>query len=199
MNWIRALCGKCLVLFLLMPTVSGGSYFVYIHGSGNFHPIVEGQAYRSAQLNPIQLVQYIKAYKIRSILNLRGLNIGSAWYEKERWAAEKLHVKLLDYGISANHDVSEADIDALLSIIRNAPKPILIHCKAGADRSGLVAALYLYSMEGNTAEEASKQLSVSYGHIPMWSSTQAMDRTFWRYIAAHTKRMVPSVMSSHEP
>ena len=184
MNIRRALCSKCLVLFLLMPAASGGSYLGYLQTSGNFHSIVAGEAYRSGQLTYDEFVHYIRQYNIKSIINLRGTNKGSSWYEDELAATRQMHVKLVDYGISANKDVPDADIETLMRIIRDAPKPILIHCKGGADRSGLMAALYLYSL-GRTADESSRQLSVSYGHISFWNTTQAMDRTFWRYVDAH--------------
>ena len=180
----RALCARCLVLFFLMPAVSGGSYLGYLQTSGNFHSILAGEAYRSGQLNYEEFVHYIRQYNIKSILNLRGTNKGSDWYEEELAATTRMHVKLLDYGISANKDVPDPDIQALMTIIRDAPKPILIHCKGGADRSGLMAALYLYS-SGRTAEDASGQLSLTYGHIAFWNTTEAMDRTFWRYVGAH--------------
>lgn len=167
-----------------MPAVSGGSYLGYLQTSGNFHSILAGEAYRSGQLNYEEFVHYIREYNIKSILNLRGTNKGSDWYEEELAATTRMHVKLLDYGISANKDVPDPDIEALMTIIRDAPKPILIHCKGGADRSGLMAALYLYS-SGRTAEDASGQLSLTYGHIAFWNTTEAMDRTFWRYVGAH--------------
>lgn len=184
MNIRRTLCARCLVLVFLMPAVSGGSYLGYLQTSGNFHSILAGEAYRSGQLNYEEFVHYIRQYNIKSILNLRGTNKGSDWYEEELAATTRMHVKLLDYGISANKDVPDPDIQALMTIIRDAPKPILIHCKGGADRSGLMAALYLYS-SGRTAEDASGQLSLTYGHIAFWNTTEAMDRTFWRYVGAH--------------
>ena len=184
MNIRRSLCSKCHVVFLLMPAACGGSYLGYLQTSGNFHSIVAGEAYRSGQLTYDEFVHYIRQYNIKSIINLRGTNKGSSWYEDELAATRQMHVKLVDYGISANKDVPDADIETLMRIIRDAPKPILIHCKGGADRSGLMAALYLYSL-GRTADESSRQLSVSYGHISFWNTTQAMDRTFWRYVDAH--------------
>jgi hypothetical protein len=82
--------------------------------------------------------------------------------------------------------VLDEDLNAIMIILRNAPKPILIHCKSGADRTGLIAALYQYVQEGRSAEEAASQLSIVYGHLPFfWNSTAAMDRTFWRYVSMH--------------
>jgi len=65
--------------------------------------------------------------------------------------------------------------------MRDAPKPLLIHCKAGADRTGLASALYLGALEHQTRETAGWQLSILYGHIaiPWLSCAWPMDVT-WR-------------------
>jgi protein tyrosine/serine phosphatase len=40
-----------------------------------------------------------------------------------------------------------------------------LHCKSGADRVGLMSALYLYTRRGVPIAEARRQLSLAYGHI----------------------------------
>ena len=44
--------------------------------------------------------------------------------------------------LSAYRDVSVEQMDEIIKLIEQAPKPILIHCESGADRTGLVSALY---------------------------------------------------------
>jgi undecaprenyl-diphosphatase len=71
----------------------------------------------------------------------------------------------------------------LLHIVETAPKPVLIHCNAGADRTGLVAALYQVE-HGVAPAQAAKELSLHYGHFPyLWSKTDAMDRSFAVFVA----------------
>ena len=48
-------------------------------------------------------------------------------------------------------------------LLREAPKPVLVHCEGGADRTGLAAALYL-AAAGHPAQ-ADGQLSVRYGFV----------------------------------
>jgi protein tyrosine/serine phosphatase len=43
-------------------------------------------------------------------------------------------------------------------------EPALIHCKSGADRAGLAAAIYLLA-HGATVAQAAGQLSLRHGHI----------------------------------
>jgi hypothetical protein len=68
-------------------------------------------------------------------------------------------------------------------ILRSAAKPLLIHCKAGSDRTGLVAALYRYAVAGEPAEQAVSELSLHFGHFPyLTSETGAMDDSFGTYV-----------------
>ncbi|WP_219928901.1 tyrosine-protein phosphatase [Palleronia abyssalis] len=52
-----------------------------------------------------------------------------------------------------------------MQVIRDAPKPLLIHCRGGADRTGLTCALYVAGIDGRGEDAAEAQLSISYGHI----------------------------------
>ena len=76
--------------------------------------------------------------------------------------------------------VGECEIVRLVALMRDAPKPLLIHCRAGADRSGLAASLYLAAIDGAGEERAEAQLSFRFGHIgiPWLSETYAMDETW---------------------
>jgi protein tyrosine/serine phosphatase len=156
--------------------------------SGNVHAVVPDEVYRSSQLDSEDLATLVARYHIRSILNLWGVSEGSEWYQAEKRTADRLNVRRYDYGISANRDVPDGDIAAIVALLKEAPKPLLIHCKSGSDRAGLAAALYLYAVRRLDAGQASRQLSVRYGHFPLvFNSTAAMDRTFVRYVARHPR------------
>ncbi len=64
--------------------------------------------------------------------------------------------------------------------MRDAPKPLLIHCLAGADRTGLASALYVAGVEGRGELAAEWQLSIAYGHVgvPVLSRAWAMNQTW---------------------
>lgn len=174
---------RSLISAMLLLSGLGAAYAVYMEKQGNFHVVTEGQVYRSAQLDEDELVYYIKTYNLRSILNLRGAHHGDSWYQKEAQIAQSYGIRLYNQELSSQRELDNRQLDAILDIVRAAPKPILIHCKGGADRSGLIAAAYRYKIEGVSADEAFKQLSITYGHLAfLWNKTQAMDRSFWRYV-----------------
>ncbi|MEC7298315.1 MAG: hypothetical protein VXW43_06515 [Pseudomonadota bacterium] len=49
-----------------------------------------------------------------------------------------------------------------------------MHCKSGADRSGLAAALWLITYEGETVAQARRMLSPRYIHFK-WTKTGVLD------------------------
>lgn len=165
-----------LILLGVTLLVLGGGFLV-IEYDGNIHTLVEGKAFRSAQLNEDELKHLVAQHGIRSILNLRGTSLGQPWYEKEVATADELGLVHIDYGISANLPVSLEKMHRILELLDKAPKPVLIHCKSGADRTGLVSALYL-AANGQSESRARSELSVRYGHLPFFGvagNTQAMD------------------------
>ncbi len=162
---------------------SCGAYWGAIQYQGNFHTVEEGAFYRSAQLSKDELQSAIRQHKIRSVLNLRGAHPGQAWYDEEVALSQALGVAHYDYGLSARRFVTRQQIGEVLGVIRNAPKPLLVHCKSGADRAGLVSALYRFAAEGVSAEQADRELSLVYGHFPyLTSRSRAMDDSFWAFV-----------------
>jgi len=177
-SWHR----KGLAILLAGLLSAPSSCWLYQRGRGNFHEVAAGTLYRSRQLSAKEMAYYVKRYRIKSIVNLRGPNPAAAWYQEELKVASRFGVLHYDYGISANHEVDSLTLETIVSVVHAAPKPVLIHCHFGADRTGLVAAAYLYTVEGRTVHQAGQQLSVFYGHFPyLWSRSGAMDRTFLRY------------------
>ncbi len=151
---------------------------------GNQHTTIPGELYRSAQPTPKDIAHYKKHYGIQSIINLRGANPGADWYDAEAKAAKEQGVPLIDFRMKAAHELTADEAKALIALMRDAPKPLLIHCRSGADRTGLAAALYVAAISKGGEEAAEYQLSIRYGHLPQipfwWTDAQAMSRTFER-------------------
>ena len=90
-----------------------------------------------------------------------------------------------DSGFIAGADISEFDEMAEPALLTDALKrthalferieyPALFHCKSGADRAGLMSALYLIMKAGRPVAEAKEMLSLRYGHVRQ-SKTGVLD------------------------
>jgi protein tyrosine phosphatase (PTP) superfamily phosphohydrolase (DUF442 family) len=172
-----------LIVAILALGLTG--YAGYLQRSGNFHEVVAGEVYRSNQVTPAELAEYQANYGIRSVLNLRGAEPGAGWYDAEIKASAGLGLTHADFRMSANKDLSVLDARKLIALMRQLPKPLLVHCKRGADRTGLAMALYLGAISGVGADEAGGQLSVWFGHfgVPYFSDAYPMDES-WAHLVA---------------
>ncbi len=151
-------------------------YFIIF---ANFHK-VDDDIFRSAQLRSVNMPYYIKKYDIKSILNLRG-DTDKPWHKKELEIVDEYGISHYDYGIGDREVRTLKEMKDIVKLIKEAPKPLLIHCKAGADRTGLAVALYLYEVKKDENAE-DKAFSLLYGHFPwLGSKTVAMDRSFEIY------------------
>ncbi len=166
-----------------------GGYAAYLQIVGNFHTVIDGQLYRSAQPTPSQLNAYVRDHGIKTIINLRGEKQNEAWYQAEIRTARQLGVEHIDFGMSASKKLTPERADEIVAIMEAAPKPILIHCQSGSDRTGLISAIYINRIAGEGEREAEGQLSFYYGHvaIPVISQAWPMDVS-WEDLEEHFER-----------
>ena len=160
------------------------AFYGFLHSNHNQHEVVPGLLYRSAQLPAGEFVGLAKQVGLRTVINLRGENAGRDWYDDQLRAAREMDIGLINYRMSASHELTVAQMTELAHILRQAPKPLLIHCGSGSDRTGLACALFLLEA-GHSPEAVAYQLSLRYGHFPfLWSGSWAMDVSLKAYAEA---------------
>lgn len=124
---------------------------------------VAPDVYRSNQPTHRRFEKYA-AMGIRTVVNLRGED-RHAHYLFEKESCEKLGLKLVNAKLWARHLAGKHHILNVIDRLREAEKPMMFHCKSGADRAGVVAAIYLLVFEGATVEEAKRQMGLKYVHL----------------------------------
>lgn len=169
----------------------------YQFGRGNFHVVTPGEAYRSAQLSEGRLAKYIDAHGIRSVINLRFPNESARWYQRETTLCERLGVEHRSVPLTAFAAPTPEQVSALLTYFETLPRPVLIHCRAGADRAGVASALWKEVIDGASKEEARVQLSFRYGHIS-WSATGVLDDFFAAWEPSHVSGSTMDVEAPDE-
>jgi protein tyrosine/serine phosphatase len=119
--------------------------------------------YRSEQPTALGF-RNLEKLGIRTVINLRWFN------DDHKKAAGTLlrteRVKILTWDIDDHHVI------AVMRLLRDpANGPFLIHCQHGADRTGLMSAMYRILEQGWTAKDAIAELEGGgYGYHPMWSN-----------------------------
>ena len=150
----------------------------------NFRAVTPEKAYRSAQLSPERLKQVVQTHHIRRVLNLRGAQPGVDWYDGEAAACAETGAEHISIELKFRKLPGPKELAELISALEQGPYPLLWHCRAGADRSGLAAVLYLVIVEHQPFEQALKaQLSWRYGHV-LWGKAAEMDRFFNLYTSS---------------
>ena len=125
---------------------------------------VDPELFRANHPLPYDLKRY-KKRGIKSILNLRGNNLDIAATALQKKAALEVDMTLYFLPISSRELPSPDTLEALKKIFDEAEKPLLVHCKSGADRAGFVATLYLLLKYPEKPVEAVNQLKWYYGHF----------------------------------
>lgn len=138
--------------------------------------------YRSNQPDRRRLAR-MQAEGLASVLYLRGSD-GSAPFRAEQEACAALGLQFHSFNMSAHRLPPPERLLALIALFRRIEKPFLLHCRAGADRTGLASAIYLLAIEGRGIAEARAMLSARFGHWS-WSSTGVLDHLLHQYEADH--------------
>lgn len=153
------------VAFVALPVLAGAHMGIG-QLTGNFHEVIPGELYRSAQPSGEDIASYAGKHGIKTIINLRNEK-REAWYEAESAAAQEHGIRLVDYPLSSSEKLPVEEAEMLAAVMRNAEKPILIHCEHGANRTGLASAIYVGAVAGKSEAAAEFQLSPYYGHVPV--------------------------------
>ena len=130
--------------------------------------VVAGEFYRSSQLNETDLRNEIDHLHIKSVINLRGRNSQSSWYLGELKTCRELGLRHEDISLSARSLPRPAEIQKLLQLFAILPTPILVHCNAGSDRTGLAGSLYLIERKNVSPTQAAEALSWRFGHFAVY-------------------------------
>lgn len=158
-DWLRASGVQVIIL---------GLAIVFRHPmfGANFAEIAPQQAYRSAQLRE-SLGPILAQNHIGTVLNLRGGSDRDPWYRHEVEAVAKAGADFYDLPLQPNRRPTQGELLTLVDLFERCRYPILIHCKSGADRTGMVSGLYLMMRAGTPPEAAIKAFSITHSHIAL--------------------------------
>lgn len=137
-------------------------------------------AWRSAQPAP-QQIAWIARQGVKTIVNLRGeQSFGTRWLEEE--ACRRHGLTLADIKVASRAAPSKETLIELRDLLARVEYPILVHCKSGADRAGLVSVIVRHQKDGVPIGQAREELSWRYGHFKQ-AQTGVLDAVFDRYLA----------------
>ncbi|MEQ8556678.1 MAG: sulfur transferase domain-containing protein [Henriciella sp.] len=145
----------------------------------NLHQI-SPEMWRSNQPNPRQVAEHAAARGIRTIINLRGEST-KGYYLLEKEACDAAGIALVDFQVFSRDTPKVEAIEKAQALFEEIEYPALMHCKSGADRAGLMSALYMIFRRGMPVAKAAEQLSGRYLHVKS-GKTGMLDAFFQTYL-----------------
>lgn len=140
---------------------------------------ISKDAWRSAQPSPHHIA-WAARRGVKAVVNLRtDQSYGTRWLEER--ACRRHGVRLVDVVLWSRSAPLREDLLAAKALLETIEYPVLIHCKSGADRAGLMSALYRIVHEGASVEQAKAELALRYGHVRQ-AETGILDYFFDRYL-----------------
>lgn len=203
----RWLMGTALVLMMvIVPAVHYRQTYRY---AKRLRPVVEGKVYRSGCLTADGFRDAIQKYKIKTVINLQDEAPDPAvlnHYFTTRTTLESevcksmgvkflfLHVELVN---SRDFPQKHAPtVEKFLKLMDDPDTyPVLLHCKAGLHRTGVLAAMYRLEYEGWSANEALHELK-NHGFGEFVSSSA--NPYIVQYVLQYHPRRQPVSVPGHQ-
>ena len=144
-------------------------------GCSSVRPVHEGQVYRSGQLSAAKLEETIRDKNIKTVVNLRGPDPDSKWYQAEQEVCQKMGVRQVDVQLGSG-EPDRNEVATLLDVYHQADKPILVHSQSRYGSSGFASSLYRAAVLGEPTKDARQELAFWESHRWPIRSLSAHDK-----------------------
>jgi len=177
-KWPRRLVVVVAVLALLSTAGVIAFNHIYILYA-NFHVVVDKQVYRSARPNPSRIQDWSGEYGIKTILNLEGGDEEDSYFVENTAKARDLGIGYTTIKLASSRLPTSDQVHEMIRVIETCPKPMLIHCRAGSERSGLGSVIAAMALGHQDYKDAREQLSAKYLHL--WHGVDRAEGLVDRY------------------
>lgn len=152
---------RTLVLVLLaLGAVLGGGGWAWHAAYGmpkRFGVVEAGRLYRCGDITPRQLERVTRQHGIRTVLSM--LDPEHPESLAERAEAQRLGLRWLNVPLQGDGSSSESDRNQMRTILLDPGNaPLLVHCAAGANRTGLACGMFRIHADGWTVERVLQEM-----------------------------------------
>jgi protein tyrosine/serine phosphatase len=167
----------------------------------NFHWVVPGECARAAQAWAGGLGPFLQKRGLAAVINLRGRNDDLSWWKNETAAAEARGIAHLDAMLDSRKLPTRALLQRLIAAFDEAPRPFMLKCSGGQDRTSFAAALYLIHRGGWGAFDAAAAQYARFPYLHFPKRQQRWLRPFLDFAREDAKGAALStwIAQSYEP
>ena len=133
---------------------------------------------------------FLKRRGIRAVINLRGRNDDLSWWKKETAIAKSIGVAHFDAMLDSRKLPTRAMLERLIETFDAAPRPFMLKCSGGQDRTSFAAALYLIHRDGWAAMPRAKDQFARFPYLHFPKKHQRWLKPFLDF-AAEDSRGLP--------
>jgi hypothetical protein len=153
----------------------------------NFHWVVEGECARMAQAWAGGVGPFLEKRRIKALINLRGRNDDLSWWKNETKAADMRGISHLDAMLDSRKLPTRAMLVRLIEAFDSAPRPFVLKCSGGQDRTSFAAALYLIHRSGWGAMDEARAQYARYPYLHFPKKHQRWLKPFLDFAAEDAK------------
>jgi len=150
----------------------------------NFHWVVSGEAARAAQAWAGGVGPFLEKRGIAAVINLRGRNDDLSWWQNETKAAAKAGAAHFDAMLDSRKLPTRPMLTDLIAAFDAAPRPFLLKCSGGQDRTSFAAGLYLIHRGGWQAMDAARAQFARFPYLHFPKTHQRWLKPFLDFAAA---------------
>ena len=143
------------------------------------HHDIGGGMFRENQPSPKRIAEWAEM-GIKTNINLRGES-PKGFYLLEKEACEAHGITMIDFRVYSRDTHRPEVIRGAKELFESIEYPAVMHCKSGADRTGIMGVLYRHFHMGDSIEEAMEQLKFKYLHVKQ-GKTGMLDFFFTEYL-----------------
>jgi tyrosine-protein phosphatase SIW14 len=136
-------------------------------GVNNFQ-VIEQDMYRSGRPSIPEIEMLAQSFNIKTILSVETYLLDPEYAKASREAAEDFGIEIVNVPIPPVGHLDKIAARKALEALKTLPRPILIHCYRGSERTGIVVAAYRMSVHHWTYDQAVKEMD-SYGFNPLFN------------------------------
>lgn len=164
--WIAAGVVTAIIVGLVCFRTTG---LIYSFVPRKWMTVRGGELYRSGQLSPRLVKRMLHKHRIQMVVDLTHFRSTRKAHLAEAQAIEELQIEGARFPMSGDGTGTVEHYAGALAAIKKARdegKAVLVHCTAGAQRTGGVIAMYLLLLEGRSIEQAQAELIRAMGEPP---------------------------------
>ena len=174
---IRSACFVAVAVLALASVAYAGR--AKVGGVTNFGRLSD-TVYRGGEVTSKGL-ENLHDMGVRTVVDLTGKKDG------EKQACGQLGIKYYTFPMDADERPSDATVERILGILRDAREPVYVHCSAGKHRAGTISALYRIRVQGWPQERAWAEQQ-SYGFGSAKDHRRLYEYVYGRSASAHPSK-----------